>query len=115
MKPASNFALCATRILPLIKSKNFGRTVSIFSASFTISFVIAVSSVISFGISLSGFTKYENLSITLLFFIFTAPISIILSVKGSKPVVSISNTTYSAVSMFLLLAFSTTGFSSSTI
>ena len=88
---------------------------SIVSAFFTISSVIVVSSVIFSGIWHSGFTKCENSPITFFPFILIAPISIILSETGLKPVVSISNTTYSAFSSLASVGFSTTGFSSSTI
>ena len=89
----SNFALWATTVVLAQNSRNFGSTVSIFSAFATISSVIVVSSVIFGGIGISGFTNSENSPIISFPRIFTAPISIILSLNGSNPVVSISNTT----------------------
>ena len=56
---------------------------------------MVVSSVIRFGIGLSGSMNSENLSVMTPFLILTAPISIILSFFMENPVVSISNTTNS--------------------
>ena len=94
MNPTSNFALCATTVESPQNSKNLGKIVLMSGASFTISSVIEVSFTISSGIGILGFTNSENSSIISFPFIFTAPISIILSLNGSNPVVSISNTTY---------------------
>ena len=44
IKPISKVALCATRTVSFTKSKTFGKTLSIVSASLTISFVIFVTS-----------------------------------------------------------------------
>ena len=64
------------------------------SASTTMESSIPVSCSILYGIGILGLTKVENLSTTFLFCILTAPISMILSLTGERPVVSKSNTTY---------------------
>ena len=92
-KEVSNSALCATRYEPDTKSRNLGSTVSIGSASITMSSVIEVSCVILNGIGKPGFTKAENLSTIAPSLILTAPNSIILSETADRPVVSRSNTT----------------------
>ena len=57
IKPVSNAALCATRTESAQNSMNLGRSISIVSASLTISLFMLVSSVITYGILLSGLTK----------------------------------------------------------
>ena len=94
-KPTSKSALCATSFRSPIKFKNLGITLSMVSASFTMSSVIFVISVILYGIGISGFTKHSNVSIISLFLTLTAPISVIFSVLKESPVVSISKTIYS--------------------
>ena len=73
-------------------SNILGNTISIVSASFTMSSVIFVTSTILGGIGFSGFTKHEKLSITSPFLTFIIPTSVIFSVLGEKPVVSKSST-----------------------
>ena len=91
--PTSKSALWATITLSPIKSKTFGITLSIVSASFTMSSVIFVTSTTLCGIGFSGFTKHSNSSITSpCSFIFIIPISVIFSVLNDNPVVSKSNT-----------------------
>ena len=72
------------------------RASPISGASATISSVIDVSSTISSGIGISGFTKVLKESMISRFLIFTAPISVILQVINDKPVVSISKTIISS-------------------
>ena len=93
--PTSKSALCATSFKSPINSRNLGITLSIVSASFTISSVICVISTIFCGIGISGFTKHSNVSTISPSFTLTAPISVIFSVLKESPVVSISNTIYS--------------------
>ena len=88
----SKSALCATNTLSPTNSKNLGITLSIVSASFTISSVMLVTSTTFWGIGFSGFTKHENSSITSPFFTFIIPISVIFSVLKENPVVSKSKT-----------------------
>ena len=94
MNDVSNFALCATITVPSAKSKNPFKASSILGASFTISGVMCVNSCTSLGILLSGFTNVENSSIACPSFTFTAAISVIASLPGVNPVVSISKTVY---------------------
>ena len=96
MKPISNEALWATNGLPPIKVKNSGKTSLAVLAPLTISLVIPVSLTILGGITVSGFIRLLYLSTTSLFFIKTAPISVILSFIFDNPVVSISKTTNSS-------------------
>ena len=93
MKLTSNPALWATRTASPIKSRNFGSTTSIVSASTTISSVILVSCVILNGIGILGLTKVLNRSVITPLSTLTAPISMILSWIGLNPVVSRSKTT----------------------
>ena len=94
-KPTSKSALCATITLSPTNSNTFGITLSIVSASFTMSSVMFVTSTTLCGIGFSGFTKHSNSSITSPFsFIFIIPISVIFSVLNERPVVSKSNTQY---------------------
>ena len=93
--PISKSALCATNTLSPIKSIILGITLSIVSASFTISSVIWVTSTTSWGIGFSGFTKHSNSSTTSPFLIFIIPTSVIFSVLNESPVVSKSSTQYS--------------------
>ena len=79
--------------LELIKS---GRTSEITGASFTISFVMPVRDIIFFGIGISGLTKVVNSSENSPFTNLQAEISVILSLLGSKPVVSKSKEIYSS-------------------
>ena len=65
-----------------------------FSASFTISSVIFVTSVTLSGICFSGFTNVLNSPITSPFFTFIIPTSVIFSVTAENPVVSKSSTQY---------------------
>ena len=88
----SKSALCATNTESPTNSSILGITLSIVSASFTISSVIFVTSTTLWGIGFSGFTKQENSSITSPFFTFIIPTSVIFSVLNEKPVVSMSNT-----------------------
>ena len=94
IKPISKVALCATRTVSFTKSKTFGKTLSIVSASLTISFVIFVTSTTLCGISFSGFTKHSNSPSLSPFLTFIIPNSVILSVFFESPVVSISKTEY---------------------
>src|SRR3712207_2558241 len=93
IKDISKFALCATKTESLQNSINLGNTLSIVSAFLTSSFVILVSSVILYGILISGLMNVLKESIILPFFILTAPISMILSYSLENPVVSKSKTT----------------------
>ena len=90
--PISKSALCATKIESPTNSNILGNTLSIVSASFTISSVILVTSTTFCGIGFSGFTKQENSSITSPFFTFIIPTSVIFSVLNESPVVSKSST-----------------------
>ena len=93
IKPISKLALCATITQPLQNAIKSSICLSNGNASLTIDSVIDVSSVIFFGIDVLGFTKLDHLSIISPFKILTAPISIILHLFLSSPVVSISKTT----------------------
>jgi len=86
----------------LAKSINFFRASSIGGASSTISFVIFVSSWTSYGMSILGLTKVENLSFICPSSSKTAPISVILSPVTENPVVSISKTTSVRYSAFMM-------------
>ena len=90
--PISKSALCATNTESPTNSNILGNTLSIVSASFTMSSVMFVTSTTFCGIGFSGFTKQENSSITSPFFIFIIPTSVIFSVLKESPVVSKSNT-----------------------
>ena len=105
--PISKSALCATSTLSPTNSNTFGNTLSIVSASLTMSSVILVTSTTLGGIGFSGFTKHENSSITSPFFTFIIPTSVIFSVLKESPVVSKSSTQY-VVSMSWFLEFVTT-------
>ena len=105
--PTSKLALCATIIESPTNSKIFGNTLSIVSASFTISSVMFVTSTTLCGIGFSGFTNISNSSITSPFFTFIIPTSVIFSVVIEIPVVSKSNTQYVASSSTCPLGFFT--------
>ena len=87
-------ALCATIIESPKNSNILGNTLSIVSASFTISSVILVTSTTLCGIGFSGFTKQLNSSITFPSLTFIIPTSVIFSVTAENPVVSKSSTQY---------------------
>ena len=108
-KPMSKSALCATSTLSPMNSIIFGNTLSIVSASFTISSVMFVTSTTLCGIGFSGLTKQENSSITSPFFIFIIPISVIFSVLNENPVVSKSKIQYVVLSMSCPRGNDTTG------
>ena len=84
--------LCPIIILSDIKSLTKGSILSIVGQSLTFSLVMPVNCDIKSEIGEKGFTKEENVSIILLLFTFIIPISIISSICGSNPVVSISIT-----------------------
>ena len=92
INPTSKLALWATITLSPTNSITFGITLSIVSASFTISSVMFVTSTTRGGIGFSGFTKHSKVSITSPFFTFIIPNSVIFSVNLEIPVVSISST-----------------------
>ena len=107
IKLTSKSALWATRTASPQNERNSGSTVSIVGASLTIALSMDVRAWILGDITLlTGWTNVEYLSVTLRFSTFTAPISMISSVHGENPVVSISNTT-NVPSSFWPLSFVT--------
>ena len=87
----------------LILSKPFFWSIALFTSSC----LIPVNSVVLEEIGLFGFIKNWILSTIWLFLTFVAPNSIMSSNCGYKPVVSISNTTYSISLRFLSVGFTT--------
>ena len=102
----SNLALCATITgFSPQNSRNFSTASFSLGAFATIPSFIPVNSTIFGGIGFSGFTIMLKLSITLIFFSLTAPISVRRSFSTLSPVVSTSYTIISSLTLLLSSLF----------
>ena len=95
MKPVSKEALCATRGRPAAKAMKASSATFSSGAAATSASRMPVSSVISGGMGMPGFTKVLNSAMTSGPRNSTAPISVMRSVCAFRPVVSMSKAIYS--------------------